>query len=382
MLGITTIIIVSTITFLVVYNYQIICRFKHSQYFFISKMTILLNMSSFDMTTILGVPKLNSYLDKVDSLVASAIPNDNKFIYNPYSRILKSKSKRLRPSLVIAVAAAQGTVSQEIITAAAVVEIVHLASLIHDDIIDNAQTRRGTPTINFKEGLPQAILIGDYLLAEAGKVAATISADVATCVGLAITELCGGQGREAGESFKNNRSIDSYFKAISGKTAALFACSAQLSGLVLGLDEELQNGLSKFGENFGVVFQLIDDLLDFISSKQLLGKPTGNDIVEGAYSYPLLVVLNGAESSKIKTLLKTTTSKNLKTINKILFSSGAVADTIIEIKKYSNQASRSLDIFKEDNPIISNLANLPEAYFNWSMKNLVSEQYKQLIDIV
>jgi geranylgeranyl pyrophosphate synthase len=340
-------------------------------------------MSSFDMTTILGVPKLNSYLDKVDSLVASAIPKDNDFIYKPYSRILKSKSKRLRPSLVIAVAAAQGiAISHEIITAAASVEIVHLASLIHDDIIDNAQTRRGTPTINFKEGLPQAILIGDYLLAEAGKIAATISADAAICVDLAITELCGGQGREAADNFNVNRSINSYFKSISGKTAALFACSAKLGGLVLGLDAVFQNGLSEFGENFGIVFQLIDDLLDFISSEQLLGKPTGNDIVEGAYSYPLLVLLNGSEPSKIKPFLKPKTNNDLKPINKILFSSGAVTETIREIKKYNNQAIRSLNIFKEDNQIISNLANLPGAYFNWAMNNLVSEQYKQLIEIV
>jgi heptaprenyl diphosphate synthase len=340
-------------------------------------------MSSFDITKILGVPKLETYLDKVDSLLATAIPTDNKFIYAPYNRILKSKSKRLRPSLVIAVAAAQGiNIGQKIIAAATAVEIVHLASLIHDDIIDNAKTRRGTPTINFKEGLPQAILIGDYLLAEAGKMAALVSADAAVSVGNAITELCGGQGREAGDSFNVDRTIDTYFKSISGKTAALFSCSAQLGGLVVGLDEASLKGLSGFGENFGIAFQLIDDLLDFISSERLFGKPTGNDIIEGSYSYPLLLALKSAQSNQIKKLLKPGTTPNLEVINKILFSCGAVDQTIQEIKKYNNRTSKSLNVFGHDNQIITNLALLPQAYFHWTMENLISEQYRKLIKFV
>jgi geranylgeranyl pyrophosphate synthase len=340
-------------------------------------------MSSFDITASLGVPKLKTYLVEVDDLLQSVIPSDNKFLYDPYSRILKSKSKRLRPSLVIAVAIAQGiTISPEIISAASVVEMVHLASLIHDDIIDNAASRHGAPTVNAKEGLAQAIIVGDYLLAEAGKMAVTISVPAATCIGSAITQLCSGQGQESGDNFNIGRSIDSCFRAISGKTAALFSASLQLGGLMSSLDITLQTELCEFGKNFGIAFQLIDDLLDFISSKRLLGKSIGNDVAEGVYSYPLLVALNADQSNEIKHQLKPKTVVDIEAINRILFSSGAVDKTIKEIKKYANRASKSLDGFGHDNQIITNLANLPGDYFNWAIKNLVSEHYKDQIKTI
>ena len=292
---------------------------------------------------------MKGYLNEVDNFLTNIIPSDNKFLYDPFSRILKSKSKRLRPSLVIIVALAQGTaITEEIIKVAAAVEMVHLASLIHDDIIDNAKTRRGTPTINSREGLAQAIITGDYLLAEAGKTAATVSTEAAALVGSAITELCSGQGLESNDNFNVDRTINLYFEAISGKTAALFSYSLQLGGLMSGLDKNLQTKLSKFGKNFGIVFQLIDDLLDFISTEQLLGKSVGNDIIEGVYNYPLLVALNGDNANRIRHLLKSKTSIDIEAINQILFSSGVVSETIEEIKKYAALANASLNSFGQD----------------------------------
>lgn len=339
-------------------------------------------MPELDLTKILGVSKLKFYLSEIDSLLVNVVTQDSRFIYNPYQRILKVKSKRLRPSLLLAVAVAGGsTIGQEAIILAAAVEMVHLASLVHDDIIDDAATRHGTPTIHYREGLSPAIIIGDYLLAEAGRLAATISSEAAIILGSAITKLCLGQACEIDDNFNLSRSRGSYFKAISGKTAALFCGSVELGGLVSARDKSHLKMLSEFGENFGIAFQLTDDLLDFISSEQLLAKPVGIDIEEGIYTYPLLMALESTQGNMLKNILQSKASViDLKSINDLLFSSGAINKTILEIQKYNNLATKSLSAFADDNLLMINLAKLPQTYFKWAITNLVENQYKKRLN--
>ena len=337
-------------------------------------------MPSFDLSAVLEIPELKSNLEAVNDVLANAISKDNEFIYDPYNRIMQSKSKRLRPSLVIAIASVQRPPSEsDVITSAAAVEMVHIASLIHDDIIDHASVRHGLNTINSQEGLAQAIIIGDYLLAKAGETAAMVNAEIAITLQTAITRLCAGQAREVSDNYNIDRSLTSYLDAISGKTAALFSCSCRIGGLLNGRDEAELEYLSQFGENFGMAFQLIDDLLDFISSEELFGKPVGNDIAEGVYTLPILLALGARQPTKIRQLLIPKTNINLGQLNTILFSSGSIAKTIAEIEKYNSLAVESLDIFGKGNQTISNLCRLPHDYFSWAINNMVDMPYKQQV---
>ena len=337
-------------------------------------------MPSFDLPTVLNLPELKSLLKQVDDVLAGAVNKDNTYLYEPYKRLISSPGKRLRPSIVIAIPLMLGKeVSDDVITAAAAVEMVHIASLIHDDIIDNAATRRGVPTISGSEGLTQAIVIGDYLLAKAAEISASISGEIGQILGSATVRLCDGQGIETGDNFNFKRSLDSYYRAIAGKTAALLNCASTMGATLSGLSNKEVKSFTDFGEYFGLAFQLIDDLLDFVSNSELSSKPAGNDIIEGVYTLPVIHALSSPEGIKIKALIEADPKANASSITDMLFDSGAIKTTIQEINKYNSLASESVKAININGAKLSKLAELPASYFEWAISKQVDPKYGQRI---
>jgi len=159
-------------------------------------------------------------------------------------------------------------------------------------VIDEAQTRRGVPSVNARWSNIVAILAGDFLLARASDLAASLGADVAGLLARTIGELCRGQVQELHHLFDADRPEGAYLSAIAGKTAALFATSCRIGGMVSGLDAPGLDALDRFGHHLGMCFQIVDDILDVAGSTDDLGKPAGNDLLEGVYTLPVIYAVD------------------------------------------------------------------------------------------
>ena len=181
---------------------------------------------------------------------------------------------------------------------------MHLGSLYHDDVIDEAETRRGVPSVNARWSNIVAILAGDYLLARASSLAASLGADVAALLAATIGELCRGQVLELQHLFDVDRTEEAYSSAIEGKTAALFATVVPHRRHGVRRRRARRSTRSpRFGHHLGMCFQIVDDVLDVTSSDESLGKPAGNDLLEGVYTLPVIYALD--ESGELRGLLGT-----------------------------------------------------------------------------
>jgi heptaprenyl diphosphate synthase len=182
-------------------------------------------------------------------------------------------------------------VSDEVIQGAIACELVHLGSLYHDDVMDESTMRRGVDTVNAKWGNLQAIVAGDFLLARASGIAASLGNEIAGLLARTIAELCEGQIEELQHTYSVARTVPSYLVSIEGKTASLFATSARIGALVAGHDADVVDALTNYGTAFGMVFQIVDDILDVIATDAELGKRAGHDMEEGVYTLPVLLTL-------------------------------------------------------------------------------------------
>jgi heptaprenyl diphosphate synthase len=184
-------------------------------------------------------------------------------------------------------------------------ELVHLGSLYHDDVIDESDTRRGVETVNAKWGNLQAILAGDFLLARASEIAASLGTEVAGLLARTIGWLCEGEIEQLRYTYAIDRPEESYLVSIQGKTASLFGTAARIGGLVAGLERPVVDALTAWGTAYGMVFQIVDDVLDVTDSSEQLGKPAGHDLVEGVYTLPVLrtLALDRAASDELAALL-------------------------------------------------------------------------------
>jgi heptaprenyl diphosphate synthase len=194
-------------------------------------------------------------------------------------------------------------VSEDAITGAVAVELVHVGSLHHDDVIDEAETRHNVESVNARWGNLRAILSGDFLLARASELAAPLGPDVAELLAATIGKLCQGEVHELTFAYQIDRSEDAYFAAISNKTAALYSTAARVGGLVAHLPRERVETLGEFGRSYGMAFQIVDDILDVVATDDELGKPAGHDMAAGVYNLPVLRALQGPDRDELRALL-------------------------------------------------------------------------------
>lgn len=223
------------------------------------------------------------------------------------SHLIKAGGKRLRPLFAIASAGCSlpngEAVDQDVVLGGVAVELVHIGSLYHDDVMDEAAMRRQVISVNARWGNLRAILSGDYLLAKASEIAAGLGVEVAGLLASTIAELCQGQVGELQTMYDVTRTEEQYFPSISGKTASLYAAACRIGGIVSKQSRDSIDKLTEFGRLYGMAFQVIDDILDVIATDEQLGKPAGNDMIEGVYSLPVIQTLAWAEGSLLKELL-------------------------------------------------------------------------------
>ena len=234
-------------------------------------------------------------LQRVETALRGAAMTDDDFLTEVASHLIPAGGKRLRPAFVIASALsldANGdraeAMTDAMVQGGVAVELVHLGSLYHDDVMDEAETRRGIEAVNHRWGNLTAILAGDFLLAKASELAASLGTEVAELLAATIGRLCEGQVRELQLIYDVTRTEEQYLQAIAGKTAALYATSCRIGGLVAGANREVVDRLTEFGHAYGMAFQVVDDILDLVATDEELGKPSGNDLREGVYTLPVI----------------------------------------------------------------------------------------------
>lgn len=253
----------------------------------------------------LGIAPLASDLDRLEASLRASVEHDDPFLAEVGAHLIGAGGKRIRPTLTLCAGyAARGAAlpaGDDVITGGVACELVHLGSLHHDDVIDEAETRRGVPSVNARWSNIVAILSGDFLLARASSLAASLGADVAALLADTIGELCRGQVLELQHLWDVTRSEEDYSSAIEGKTASLFATSCRIGGMVTGVDEPTLDALTRYGQHLGLCFQIVDDCLDLTATDDALGKPAGQDLVEGIYTLPVIYALT--HSDELRELL-------------------------------------------------------------------------------
>lgn len=200
--------------------------------------------------------------------------------------------KRLRPALVLLAASLGRFEVSKVIPAAMAVEITHAATLVHDDVIDRADLRRGRPTIAASHGNEPAIVIGDYYLVKAYELAArTENPEVVATLARAVMEVCAGEVGQYAKRYRYALSEDEYFDWIHDKTASLLAACCDIGALLGGVGVERREALHDYGIDLGLAFQIADDVLDYTGSRDEVGKPIGHDLLEGFATLPLMIAL-------------------------------------------------------------------------------------------
>jgi geranylgeranyl pyrophosphate synthase len=300
----------------------------------------------------------------------------------PCRRIMTAGGKRLRPKLVLVAALAAGAPSRlpiHVVQAAAAVELLHIATLIHDDLIDQATTRRGVSTVNAQEGRAAAVIAGDLLLGAAGRLGARISAEAAVLLQQALVDLAAGQALEERQRYSSDVTVQTTLAVAEAKTGTLVGVACQLGALSAGANEEVQSTLLAFGRKFGTMLQLLDDLLDLLSSEAHCGKPVGVDFAAGTVTLPALHSL--PTSPELRGLLRRglNPSERQRALE-LLRSEGGIQMALCCAVDYANRAEALLSTvdLAGDPDALRALAEWPSRYLAAQLQ-LILPQYRQLL---
>jgi heptaprenyl diphosphate synthase len=253
------------------------------------------------------LPSMTTDLARVEEQLLDSVRSDEEFLTEIASHLISAGGKRVRPGFCIAAAAtaltSDGPASAAALTGGVSVELVHLGSLYHDDVMDEAEVRRTVDSVNARWGNLRAILAGDFLLARASELAAGLGVEVAGLLAATISRLCEGQLLEIQHAHDLGRTEEAYLRSIEGKTASLLAAACRIGGIVAEAPASHIDALTTFGRSYGMAFQLVDDVLDLVATEEQLGKPSGHDLEEGVYTLPVLRTLAGPDGDELRELL-------------------------------------------------------------------------------
>ena len=299
-----------------------------------------------DLARTLALPSLAGDLARVEDSLHEAVRTPDRFLAEVASHLIGAGGKRIRPTLTLCAAYAathsEAPVSGDAITGAVAIELVHQGSLYHDDVIDEAETRRGVPSVNARWSNIVAILAGDFLLARASALAARLGGEVAEVLASTIAELCRGQVLELQHLFDVDRSEEGYCSAIEGKTASLFGTSCRVGGMVTGVAEPTLDALTRYGFHVGMCFQIVDDVLDITGTDASLGKPAGQDLVEGVYTLPVINAI--ASSPELRDRLgHPLDPEQLAEVRRLASADGAIDAALGKARDHAAKAGDALD---------------------------------------
>jgi geranylgeranyl pyrophosphate synthase len=260
---------------------------------------------------------------------------------------LRGGGKRVRPALVLLSAKFYNYDPASLLPMAVAVEVLHTATLVHDDAIDHSPLRRGKPTVNEVWGEDRAILLGDYLLAQAEElVSQTENLRVVRLFARAIMTLASGELAQAFSAFNLEQTREQYFERVAAKTASLITLATESGAILSQAPEKMVTALENYGYHLGVAFQIVDDILDFIGDEAEMGKPTGSDLSEGTLTLPAMMVLERYPSDNpIRRLFSNEGDRqeNIRLAIELVKNSGVLEECYQLAQDYSARASGSLE---------------------------------------
>ena len=296
---------------------------------------------------------------KINKILSSALKKRKPAsLYEPGSYILNSGGKRLRPLLVLLSSKAVGGNFKDAYNAAAAVEMLHNFTLVHDDIMDNADKRRGRLTLHKMYDNSTAILTGDSLLSIAYeyllKDCNGSAKQVISSFTHGLIEVCEGQSLDTDFELRKNVSLSEYIVMIKKKTAAMAEMCCKIGALLGGGTKSQVNALGNYGLNLGIAFQIQDDLLDISADEKKFGKTIGGDLVEGKKTFLFLEALEksrGEDRKKLKKVIENKGVRRNQVLNyKMIYEKlGVLDDARSEIRAYTQKALRSINLFNEEN---------------------------------
>jgi heptaprenyl diphosphate synthase len=287
---------------------------------------------------------LKKDLQQIEDQLAVSVSSDQPMIHTAGMELLKAGGKRIRPVFVL-LSAQFGTYNiNQVKKPAAALELIHMASLVHDDVVDDADMRRGRETVKAKYDSKIAMYTGDYIFASALKLMTDIEIPRAhQILAQGMKEMCLGEIEQINEQFDTDQNIRKYFKRIKRKTALLIALSCQLGAITSKADVSLQKLLYEFGYCVGMAFQITDDILDFTASEKQLGKPAGSDLKQGNITLPALFTIRNYPEVKEKLNLyyQNENSELLRELLKDIKSLGGIEFASQISEKYLNRAKNA-----------------------------------------
>ena len=293
---------------------------------------------------------LSADLQLVEKELEAAIHADSTVLTEASLHLLQSGGKRIRPVFVL-LSAKFGNYDIHVVRhVATTLELIHTASLVHDDVVDDADLRRGAATIKSKWDNRVAMYTGDYIFARALEIMSKINNPQAhQILANIMVELCLGEIEQIKDKFNFEQNLRVYFKRIKRKTALLIASSCQLGAITAGVDEKIHQKLYKFGYYVGMSYQITDDILDFTASEAELGKPAGSDLMQGNITLPVLIAMKNPD---LKELIKTVNDKTPKdemlVIIQAIKASGAIDQAVKVSEKYLKKAFAELEGLPEN----------------------------------
>ena len=286
-------------------------------------------------------------LTRVEDVLGTAVDSDHPFVREAAGHLVSAGGKRFRPMLALLAAQLGDATAPAVVRAAVVCELTHLATLYHDDVMDEAVVRRGAPSANSRWGNSIAILTGDLLFARASDLLADLGPDAVRIQARTYERLVTGQLRETVGPQAGEDPVAHYLEVLADKTGSLVATSARFGASFAGVEQPLVEALTAFGEEVGVAFQLSDDLLDIVSADGTSGKSPGTDLREGVATLPVLFALAGDDpaEARLRELVAapiTAADEHAEALA-LLRASDALARATAVLREYADRARRRLD---------------------------------------
>ena len=291
-------------------------------------------------------------LIRFEAVYRESLHSDVKLINTIIRYISRKKGKQLRPRLCLLSAGLCGKPTENTYRAAALIEMIHVATLIHDDVVDDANLRRGWPSINRVWKNKLSILVGDFMFSKAlTNMIHLKDFDALDILSSTAERLSQGEIQQIEKAIKKNMTEKIYYQMVSDKTASLFSAACKLGVMTVTEDNDKREALAKFGEKFGLVFQIKDDLLDITGNVEGLGKPAGFDLKKNILTLPLIYLFENLPVSEVKVVKRQLNNhvkkSEIREIRKLIEKHGGIQFAENQIDRLAKEAQDELNIFSD-----------------------------------
>jgi heptaprenyl diphosphate synthase len=320
---------------------------------------------------------------RIDAAMLAAISGLTGPLRGSTAELISSGGKRLRPALTVAIAGLGGrnwsaAARSDLIKRAAAVELLHCATLVHDDIIDKSTVRRGRPSMNASQGIAGAVVSGDMLIAAACTLAGRASQSAGILIAETLATLCQGEAMEDQLRFDDATSIEALLRVARLKTGSLIQTAGLLGAEAVGLNHHAADAITRFGMDLGVTLQLVDDIIDLVSSEERAGKPVGVDFACGTVTLPAAYALR--ESAELRSLLRPGLDyESQARALTLLRTPDPIKTTVATATRYAASAGAALRSIAGGHPLVTRLADWPAEFVRTQLATKVEPRFEHLI---